>query len=378
MAVRFARSGFSIIKDHNELANRGVRTHEELDTLFAEVEEARGGFSSLNDRLLDIVSRIGTGGDGGGGSTEISSFLYYVYTCTEDNVSNIRIKEGFFRKGLNELEVFRGGLRQLLDDDYKEIDNKEIEFFEPLKSEEIVVLRVRDRFGLVNSLGFHSEYFIVNEKGVKDFTLTCLFDRDGKYLEVYLNGVLMTLGEDYVILTTNSIRFKETVPLGSLVYFRIADKIKNEEPVIIQEKIVAESGKYEYSLTKFNYEPGKEELEIFVMGIRLTPGVDYEETSPSTFKLLNNVPHNSVILACKENAGSIRSRHTHCYGIIPIGVVDGENNDFLLPHIPQKGSLLLFVGGVRQGLDTYVVEGNRLFIDTPPPKDTDIFVDYVI
>ncbi len=40
MSIRFARPGFNIIKDHNELINRGKRTHEELDAIVDEIEEA--------------------------------------------------------------------------------------------------------------------------------------------------------------------------------------------------------------------------------------------------------------------------------------------------------------------------------------------------
>ena len=85
-----------------------------------------------------------------------------------------------------------------------------------------------------------------------------------------------------------------------------------------------------------------------------------------------------IILACKENVGYAKSNHTHCYGVIPIEAVDGVNKEFLLPHIPQEGSLLAYVGGVRQGLDTYKVIGNKLIFNDPLPEDTDMFVDYVI
>jgi len=378
MSVRFARSGFNIIKDHNELINRGKRTHEELDAIVDEIEEARGGFASLNDRLLDIISRIGTGGGGNGGEcVGTLSYIYYVYKCEEDGATNVRLDEGYFVKGRNELEVFRGGLRQSVDDDYIEVDDKEIQFFDPLWAGEIVVMRVRDRYGVANNLGFHSEYIITTEE-TKDFTVNYKFDREGKWLEVYLNGILQSPGEDFVILTTNSIRFMENVPKGSLVYFRIADKGMNEEPVIIQEKFVAEEGKTEYELSRFNYNPGKEELELYVMGIRYVKGIDYEEASPFSFKFLKPVPEGSIILACKENAGYAKSSHLHCYGIVPIGVVDGHNREFLLPHIPQEGSLLAYVGGIRQGLETYKIEGNKLTFNYPPPKGTDLFVDYVI
>lgn len=381
MSVRFARSGFNIIKDHNELINKGKRTHEELDYIVDEVEEARGGFASLNDRLLDIISRIGSGTGGGEGSggkcTDTLSYLYYVYECKEDKITNIRLDEGSFVKGKNELEVFRGGLRQSIGDDYVEVDDKEIEFVNPLWMGEIVVLRVRDRKGIASNLGFHSEYIITTED-TRDFTINYMFDREGKWLEVYLNGVLQSLGKDFVIISTNSIRFNEPVYKGSLVYFRVADKSLNEEPVIIQEKFVAEEGKKEYKLSRFNYIPGKEELEIYVMGIRYIKGVDYEETSSFTFTFNEPIEKGSIILACKENAGYAKSSHLHCYGVIPIGVSDGENKEFLLPHIPQKGSLLAYVGGIRQGLETYGVIGNKLIFSYPPPKGTDMFVDYVI
>ena len=42
MAVRFRRSGTTEIKDHNELINRGTRTHAEIDTYLAEMDAARG------------------------------------------------------------------------------------------------------------------------------------------------------------------------------------------------------------------------------------------------------------------------------------------------------------------------------------------------
>lgn len=378
MSVRFARSGFNIIKDHNELINKGRRTHEELDYIADEIEEARGGFASLNDRLLDIISRIGTGGGGGGGECiGTLSYIYYVYKCEESGVTNVRLDKGYFVKGRNELEVFRGGLKQLIDEDYIEIDDREIEFIDPLWAGEIVVMRVRDRLGIASNLGFHSEYIITTED-TKDFTINFMFDREGKWLEVYLNGLLQSPGEDYVILTTNSIRFIESVPVGSLVYFRIADKGMNEEPIIVQEKFIAEKDKLEYKLSRFNYVPGKDELEIYVMGIRYTKGVDYEETTPLTFTFKDPVTEGSIILACKENAGYAKSSHLHCYGVIPIGVNDGYNKEFLLPHIPQEGSLLAYVGGIRQGVETYEVEGNRLIFNYPPPKGTDMFVDYVI
>lgn len=377
MAVRFARTGSGNVNDHHELKNRGVRTHEELDQVYDEIEDARGGFSSLNDRLLDIISRIGTGGGGGGTSADFSPYIYYVYESKANGDTNIRLESGFFRKGSGELEVFRGGLRQSLYDDYDEVDDKEVVFFEPLNVGEIVVLRVRDRFGLYSSLGFHSEYFVTSSEQ-RNFTINYHFDRDGKWLEIYLNGILQSVGIDYVIVSTNRVQFKESVPIGSLVYFRISDKSMNEEPILVQEKFIASGTETIYDLSKFNYSPGNEELEIYMMGVRMTPGVDYIEVGPHKFEFHEPPTEGSIILACKENLGYPKSKHLHCYGIVPIGVVDGANKEFLLSHIPIQGSLLLYIGGIRQGAESFSVIGNKLVVNYPPPRGTDIFVDYAI
>lgn len=55
MAVRFRKSnGVVEIKDHNDLLNRGERTHDEIDLYLDEIDEARGQEASLNDRLVKI------------------------------------------------------------------------------------------------------------------------------------------------------------------------------------------------------------------------------------------------------------------------------------------------------------------------------------
>lgn len=55
MAVRFRKSNGAVeIKDHNDLLNRGERTHDEIDLYLDEIDEARGQEASLNDRLVKI------------------------------------------------------------------------------------------------------------------------------------------------------------------------------------------------------------------------------------------------------------------------------------------------------------------------------------
>ncbi|WP_426455486.1 hypothetical protein ACP26L_36305 (plasmid) [Paenibacillus sp. S-38] len=60
MAVRFKRTGNnSNITDHNELLNKGTRTHAEIDAYLDEIDKARGSYA-------DLDARIGQGGGGGG------------------------------------------------------------------------------------------------------------------------------------------------------------------------------------------------------------------------------------------------------------------------------------------------------------------------
>lgn len=383
MAVRFTRSGTGVVKDHNDLVNRGIRTHEEIDAYLDEIDSARGDFASLNERLNYIMNHIGeynpppTGNIPGGGGSCVGNYLYEVYACEEDGIKNLRLSEGRFQKGLSELEVFRGGRRLSIGDEYLEIDDQEISFIDPLNKSEIVVLRVRDRLGLLHPLGFHEEYFIVNNDTTKDFMVSYNFDKLGKYLEVYLNGLLMSVGKDFTLLSLNGVRFNYPVPKGSLVYFRIADKSINELPRLLQEKIVT-TNELEYKLETFTYRPNKNELEIYLGGIRQVKGIDYVEVSEDTFKFLHPIPENILILACKENSGAVRLHHIHYYEVEPIGEVDGLNKEFLLPHIPQEGTLIVYVGGIRQKSSYYTLKGNSFELIIPPPKGVDLSVDYIV
>lgn len=51
MSVRINQSHRSSAKSHKELSDIGVRTHDEIDSYLAELEEARGSALSLGDRI---------------------------------------------------------------------------------------------------------------------------------------------------------------------------------------------------------------------------------------------------------------------------------------------------------------------------------------
>lgn len=58
MSVEFKRSGTGVVKDHNELANKGIRTHAEIDQYMDELDVARGSDSSIGARLDNIETNV--------------------------------------------------------------------------------------------------------------------------------------------------------------------------------------------------------------------------------------------------------------------------------------------------------------------------------
>jgi ubiquinone biosynthesis protein UbiJ len=58
LSVRFERSGRNLVRDHNELNNKGIHTHAEIDPIVDEVIEARKDFISLNARLDSLETGV--------------------------------------------------------------------------------------------------------------------------------------------------------------------------------------------------------------------------------------------------------------------------------------------------------------------------------
>lgn len=55
LAVRLKRTGINIkVTDHNELLNKGIYTHEEIDSALLELDAARKDFIDLDARLSYI------------------------------------------------------------------------------------------------------------------------------------------------------------------------------------------------------------------------------------------------------------------------------------------------------------------------------------
>ena len=53
MSVRIVRTGTGVVKDHHELANKGMRPHAEIDSYLQEMDDARENKPSLKARFDD-------------------------------------------------------------------------------------------------------------------------------------------------------------------------------------------------------------------------------------------------------------------------------------------------------------------------------------
>ncbi|NTU30579.1 carbohydrate-binding protein [Brevibacillus sp. HB1.1] len=57
MSVRITRAGTEVVLDHNELANKGKRTHAEIDSYLQELDDARGDKPSLKDKFRELKDK---------------------------------------------------------------------------------------------------------------------------------------------------------------------------------------------------------------------------------------------------------------------------------------------------------------------------------
>lgn len=57
MSVRITRTGTEVVLDHNELANKGKRSHAEIDSYLHELDDAREDKPSLKDKFRELKDK---------------------------------------------------------------------------------------------------------------------------------------------------------------------------------------------------------------------------------------------------------------------------------------------------------------------------------
>lgn len=362
MAVRLRRGGTTDLRDHNELLNRGVRTHTEIDSYLDEIDLARGleadlaaRFNSIEKTVTDneaakdaeITALIqkDSAHDSTLGQIEqrleelessspviqevidartdlhgithgnLQTYLHEIQEKAEaartgggsnylleyfrvSDSSTFTLQSGQYSIGNYELEVFYNGIR-LRRNEFAEINSTTVRIDYPITEGGIVVFRVRDRLGSNTPIATTPEHVEVTS-AISTFNVTTEFTRTGQTLEVYYNGILQALGEDYNI-SGQSVSFTFTPEIGSSILFLVTDKNRSNVPKLLEEALILQPPRTVYQLQTFSYVVGASELELYLNGVRLTHLVDYKELDESNFELLFVPNGTSTLVAVKEN-----------------------------------------------------------------------------
>jgi len=104
-------------------------------------------------------------------------------------------------------------------------------------------------------------------------------------LEVFISGVRQVPTTDYTV-SNNILTFTSAPPVGTnnifIRYAQLMQSSGNLQTVV--QNITATAGQTAFSLSS-SYQPGTNNLGVYVNGLRLVPGTDYTETSSTTLTM---------------------------------------------------------------------------------------------
>lgn len=141
----------------------------------------------------------------------IGSGLYESYAAQEGQT--VFSLGGTYRPGMNELQVYVNGVRQMLNVDYTETDNRTVTFLYPLEEGDLVLFTVSE----VRRMTLHEEH--VAEEGQTLFVLSRPYHPGWNSLQVYINGLLMRKEEDYREVDEYTVEFLYPLSAGMKVTF---------------------------------------------------------------------------------------------------------------------------------------------------------------
>lgn len=340
-SIRFGVKGSSQYNDHRQLNNIGKYEHTVIDQFIDELENARANELSLGDRL-DNIERV---------NGEQDKILIGVDKIRKDldllgiSVEELKkiLQEGTdstdeLRKVVDRHSVDIGELNKLILSIKKELDEsigtvtKEVEDAR-LGTDGTTYATLKDRLDAIQhaygsgtgggSLGSFPVYYFIEHITLMSDTHKTINLTKGSYvvgsneLDVFINGIRQSLGEDYTELSTTSIEISALTSKGDIVTLRVRDR---SNPLwtntIISESINIVTGLDEYTLnTSFNTTTLF--LEVYLNGKLLIEGADYSKNGFNKVKLLFPVFTGDVMLCqiIDTNDRGIKQLIEHANGI---------------------------------------------------------------
>lgn len=146
------------------------------------------------------------------GEAGMGAGLYEVYKATANQTIFPLI--GSYRPGRYELEVYVNGVRQMLNSDYTETNMNTVTFSSPLDADDEVMFIVRE----VRRTSMHQEFIAID--GQTDFALSSPYHVGLNTLQVYENGMLLRVGDDYEEVSDTLVRLKEPCLAGIKITFK--------------------------------------------------------------------------------------------------------------------------------------------------------------
>jgi hypothetical protein len=161
--------------------------------------------------LKFIVPGDATTGAFGIDHTALGDVIYETHIATEGQTT-VPVQAGYV-PGTHQLQVFRNGVRQMVDVDYKETNSTQVDFLTPLQSGDVILFTEQG----IYTERLHFEY--IAEASQTVFTLPAQYHPGLFTLMVFVNGMLQRVNVDYLETDPQTVTFIEPLRGGELVTF---------------------------------------------------------------------------------------------------------------------------------------------------------------
>jgi len=227
------------------------------------------------------------------------------------------------------------------------------------------------------------EEFIAEEND-QNFILNGNYIPSNNSLEVYVNGRLQKINDDYIEVDEYKINFIYELNGGDYVLFKANGIAKINSP-IHEEKIYL-GGAKTFSLD-YAYNLGDNSLSVYHQGLRLNKGIDYEETNNYSIKILKTLSVNDLLVFRREthmaanlilNDGSQITQET--WKIRVEVEIDAQTLiEFDKSYIPGSHVLQVFENGVllTEGQNEDYIEKSSNSVELNYPTDIGDKIDIV-